>query len=327
MRRGLVFGKFMPLHRGHELVINTALSECDEVTIVVYDITPKGTYPAMPVEKRLGWIRSLFPPVHALLSLPNPVTADNPDSPDYAPDYAEQVKPFGPFDRVYSSEPGYEEFAYLLGAKHVIVDEARATVPISGTEIRKNPYENRGWMDPIVYSDLVKKVVFVGTESTGKSTMARIMSERYDTVWTHEYGRELWEEQGLKGSYADHLKIAIHQRGREVAAAKAARDYVFCDTNAWTTLHWCLHQYGTADPRLHQLVNETVNDYIYIFCNNDFGWIQDGTRELAGEESQHFHDQLWSDLHIRKIPFTPISGSIEQRTRTLDMLLKRREGR
>ena len=40
MRRGLVFGKFMPLHRGHQHLIDTALSQCDDLTIVVYDSGP-----------------------------------------------------------------------------------------------------------------------------------------------------------------------------------------------------------------------------------------------------------------------------------------------
>ena len=42
MRKGLVFGKFMPLHRGHELLINTAMSQADKVTIAVYDSKPQG---------------------------------------------------------------------------------------------------------------------------------------------------------------------------------------------------------------------------------------------------------------------------------------------
>jgi len=59
MRRGLVFGKFMPLHRGHQHLIDTALSQCDDLTIVVYDSDPAGDYTPMPIELRLAWLRSL----------------------------------------------------------------------------------------------------------------------------------------------------------------------------------------------------------------------------------------------------------------------------
>ena len=55
MRRGLVFGKFMPLHRGHQLLIERALAEVDDLTIVVYDSEPRGEYPSMPIELPLSW--------------------------------------------------------------------------------------------------------------------------------------------------------------------------------------------------------------------------------------------------------------------------------
>ena len=150
--------------------------------------------------------------------------------------------------------------------------------------IRSDPYAYRGWMDPLVYSSLIERVVFVGTESTGKSTLAKRMAEELGTLWTHEFGRELWEAQGLEGSFADHLKMALRQRQREDAAARHARRYLFCDTNAWTTLHWSLRSYGTADARLHELVDRTVDDYTWFVCDNDFPWVQDGTREMAGGE-------------------------------------------
>src|SRR5437763_12971230 len=101
-------------------------------------------------------------------------------------------------------------------------------------------------IDPLVYASLVRKVALVGTESSGKSTLARACAERWDTVWVHEFGRELWEAQGLQGTFADHLKIARRQHEREQAAIRHARRFLFCDTNAWTTLHWSLRSYGAA---------------------------------------------------------------------------------
>ncbi len=40
--RGLTLGKFAPLHKGHQLVIETALAEMDEVISIIYD-APKTT--------------------------------------------------------------------------------------------------------------------------------------------------------------------------------------------------------------------------------------------------------------------------------------------
>ena len=136
MKRGLVFGKFLPLHRGHQLMIETALSQVDDLTIVVYDSLRPGSE-RMPVELRLSWLRRLYPQAENILSLEDPLADDaNADDPAHADVYAAGVAFLGRFDRVFSSEPGYERFAGLLGGTHVLVDEARTLVPTSGTVIR-----------------------------------------------------------------------------------------------------------------------------------------------------------------------------------------------
>jgi NadR type nicotinamide-nucleotide adenylyltransferase len=204
----------MPLHRGHQLLIDTALSQVDDLTIVVYDSRPEGRYPPMPVDKRLSWLRELYPEVEGIVAVEDPQW-DNPqrDDPAYAAEYAAAIEFLGPFDRVFTSEPAYERFAHELGAEHVVVDTARTLIPISGSRIRENLYEHRGWLDPRVYSSLIQKVVMVGTESTGKTTLARELARVYGTLWTHEFGRELWVRQG-GGTFADHLLTARRQLQR-----------------------------------------------------------------------------------------------------------------
>ena len=304
----------MPLHRGHELLIDAALSQVDDLTIVVYDTAPPGRYPEMTIAKRLAWLRELYPSVENIVPVDDPHKCDpDPDDPRHAREYADALRFLGPFDRVFSSEPAYEQFARELGAQHVIVDAARELVPTSGTVIRADPYSHRGWMSPLVYSSLVQKVVFVGSESTGKTTMARAMAARYDTLWTHEFGRELWQAQGLQGSFADHLKMARRQHQREEAARRHARSFLFCDTNPWTTLHWSLRSYGTADARLYELVDRVVDDYVWMVCANDFEWVDDGTRELRGELGTQFQRQQVADLERRGIEFHVLDGSVEER--------------
>ena len=321
MRRGLVVGKFMPLHRGHQLLIDTALAECDDVTVVVYDTHPPGRYPPMPLRVRTGWLRELYPRLESIVGIEDPLPADESDDPAHAEIYAEQLAFLGPFRRFYSSEPTYARFAELIGARHVLVDEARTLVPVSGTAIRDDPYRYRGMISPRVYSTLVQRVALVGTESLGKTTLAQALAERLETRWTHEYGRELWEAQDLEGSFADHLRIAVRQREREDAALRHSRSFLFCDTNAWTTLHWSLRSYGWVDDRLHDLVDRTMGDYVWIVCDDDFGWVRDGTRELAGEAAAAFQQQQIRDLEARGVAFHVVSGNVEARvSRVLDIL-------
>lgn len=322
MRRGLVFGKFMPLHRGHELLINTAMSQADKVTIAVYDSKPKGNYPDMPIQKRLGWLSMLYPEADAIVAVQDPHAEDD-DSDDekYAQEYADSIAYLGHFDLVFTSEPGYEKFAKALGAKHVIVDAARKLVPISGTRIREDLYTHRGWVDPRIYGSLIQKVVFVGTESTGKSTLAERMAKELGTVWTHEFGRELWVEQG-GGTFHDHLPMARRQYTREQAAKQQARNFVFCDTNAWTTLQWSLMAYGTADGRLYDLVEKTKDEYIWIVCAPDFGWVDDGVRELRDGKALEFQKTQIKDLKRRGIKHHYVEGPLEDRVKQVKNILE-----
>lgn len=326
MRRGLVFGKFMPLHRGHQLLIDLALAECDDVTIVVYDSAPADAVAArMPVEKRRGWLADLYPQAEQIVSVPDPYCADpDHDTPAYAERYAAALEFLGSFDKVFTSEPGYAAFAEAIGADHRVVDESRELVPISGTRIRSDLYAHRGWIDPRVYASLVQKVVLVGTESTGKSTLARELARAFDTRWVHEFGRELWVEQG-GGTFADHVKMAERQRAREEAAARHARDFLFCDTNAWTTLHWSLFAYGTADERLWRLVERTMGDYLWVLCGMDIPFEDDGVRELLGEKALRMHEQQVADLDARlgRGGYLEVQGSLEQRVAAVAAFLAR----
>jgi HTH-type transcriptional repressor of NAD biosynthesis genes len=327
MRRGLVVGKFVPLHRGHQLLIDAALSECDDVSVVVYDTNVPDNPLPVSMAKRLGWLRDLYPQLENIVGLPDPLEPPESNDPENAAVYADQLLPIlGSVDRFFSSEPSYDEFARRMGATHVVLDEARELVPISGTAIRSDPYRHRGMMDPLVYASLIQKVALVGTESAGKSTLAKALADEYDTRWVHEFGRELWEAQELKGTFTDHLKIARRQYEREQAAARHANRFLFCDTTAWTTMHWSLRSYGCVDARLVDLVDRTMGEYVWVLCDNDFGWIQDGTREMAGGEAARFQEQQRIDLtqrldRFRLGPWHLVGGSVEDRVATVKTIL------
>lgn len=339
MTRGLVVGKFMPLHRGHQLLIETGQSVVDDLTVVVYDSHPDGVYPPMPAHMRAQWIADLYPQVENVIVREDPLLGGAPeydgegnliaggivdkDDPKYAPVYAKDLDFLGKFDYVFSSEDYGDPFAEAVGAESYVVDVARDMLPISGTQIRESVFEHRGWCDPRVYRDLIQKVVFVGTESAGKSTLARAMADELQTRWIHEYGRELWEQQHLEGSFHDMLKIATNQYKREQAAMLHSRDFLFCDTNPWTTLQWSLMYTGTADERLYRMVEQTKHEYVWFLCSNDFGWVNDGTRELIGQKSKDFQMQNLDALARWDINYHVVDGSVDNRKKQVIQTLER----
>jgi NadR type nicotinamide-nucleotide adenylyltransferase len=318
----------MPLHRGHQLMIETALAQVDELTIVVYD-----TYidyhwdKIMPVEKRAKWVADLYPEAHNIVTMRDELEGsyEDHDDPKYAKLYADQLEFLGPFTHVFSSEDYGDPFAEALGAESVFVDPERTLQPISGTMLRENMYKYRAYVNPLVYRSLIQKVVFVGTESTGKSTLAKRMAEEYETLYTEEFGRTLWidrAEQGVKPSYHDLLTVGQTQYAQEQAAALHSNRYLFCDTNAWTTMLWSQMYYDSADARLIDLARRTKNDYVWFLCDNDFEWIQDGMRELEGEKSETFQSFNKESLIQWGIDFVPLSGPLEERVSDVKAYLR-----
>src|SRR5437868_419346 len=57
----------------------------------------------------------------------------------------------------------------------------------------------------------VKKIVIIGPESTGKSTLCEQLANHYNTLWCPEYAREYLLKHGMDYNYDDLLTIARGQ--------------------------------------------------------------------------------------------------------------------
>ena len=164
-RNGLVVGKFAPPHKGHQLLLQTAFSQCERVTVLVYS---NPDFPTMPSETRASRIRELYP--NATVLVPeNPPQNDADDSTqrEFVKTFLECKKIS--VDVVFTSESYGAGFAAHLQVQHVLVDLERLQIPISGTRVRANVHANREMLDPRIYQHFVQKIVFMGAESTGKS--------------------------------------------------------------------------------------------------------------------------------------------------------------
>ena len=192
MTRGLTLGKYAPLHRGHQLVIETALAEMDETLVIVYD-APETT--SVPLAVRSGWIRTLYPSVRVIEAW------DGPTEVGYTAElmraherYVIDALGIGGITHFYSSEPYGEHMSRALGAIDRRVDEARRRVPVSARDVRRDPFAHREYVHPLVYRDLIVNVALLGAPSSGKTTLAERLAREFDTQWMPEYGREYWEK-------------------------------------------------------------------------------------------------------------------------------------
>lgn len=333
-RRGLVVGKFAPLHRGHELLINRALAACDDVVILSYQNPEIPGYPAALRERWLTArfptasvlvltderLRGILPPGTAAVRIPPNDAAEIEDR-RFCGWLCQQVLGVT-VDAVFSSEDYGDGFAAELTryfrqrqpdapeVRHVMVDRARRQVPVSGTMLRADVHAHRHLLSPPVYASFVRRVCLLGGESTGKTTLAMALAGELDTVWVPEYGRKVWTDKAGQLDLADMEHIGRVQVAREEDAALHANRFVLCDTTPLTTLFFSLHLFGRVEPALERLAEREYD--LTVLCPPDFGFVQDGIRH-GGSFRDEQHAWYLGQLAERGIPFLLALGSLSER--------------
>lgn len=316
-RRGLVVGKFAPLHRGHELVIRTALERCDEVVLLSYS---KPELPGCEPERRRAWLAALFPECTSLVLSDREITLPANDDADsvhrrFVGRLCRDVLRKD-VDAVFTSEAYGEGFARELAGflarpvAHVVVDPQRRAEPVSGAAIRADVHAHRRWLSPAVYASFVARVAVLGGESSGKTSLCQALARELETTWVAEYGRELWVERGGELEIGDLLGIAREQVRREEQAQRAALRFLFCDTSPLTTWFYSRELFGVADPELEALASRAYD--LTVVCAPDIPFVQDGTRrDAAFRERQHRFYQ--AELSRRGLSFVLAEGSMQAR--------------
>lgn len=341
-RRGLVVGKFSPLHRGHELVINRAHEECEEVFVLSYS---KPELPGCEAALREKWLTAIYPNarhlavtderLRQLIKLgegPLEVPANDADDTThrrFCGFLCQHV--FGvTVEAVFTSEDYGDGFAAELtryfrerqpicpAVKHILVDRTRQKLPISGTLFRQDIHARRNWLSPLVYASFVQRICLLGGESSGKSTLAEALAREFSTSHVAEYGRELWHAKSGALVFEDMRHIAEVQIQREEAAAMHANRFLFCDTSPLTTLFYSNHMFGKAEHVLERLA-ERRYDYT-ILCAPDFSFVQDGTRQTEPFRMRQ-HEWYFNKLAERGIAYRLVTGSLEARIAQARQLL------
>jgi NadR type nicotinamide-nucleotide adenylyltransferase len=321
MRRGLTLGKFAPFHRGHQKLVEAALAEVDELVVMVYatDLID------VPLQVRARWIKELYPMVRIIEAW------DGPDSYGDTPEVRreQEVYILGklnglPITHFYSSEFYGDHVSRALGAVDRRIDEARIAVPISGTVLREDYFAGRKYLAPVVYSDLVTKVCFLGAPSTGKTTLASTLAERHKTVWMPEYGAEYWLKHQVdrRLTLEQFEEIPLEHNKLEDVQTIQSRKYLFCDTNPITTYVFAKDYHGIAGPVLTQLAKEAEKRYdLFFLCDTDIPY--DDTWDRSGDRKRKWYQkQIVGDLSERRLPYFRVRGTLEERVSQVNEILR-----
>jgi|SRR5882724_1221194 len=175
---------------------------------------------------------------------------------------------------------------------------------------------------------MLKKIVIIGPESTGKSTLCAQLAQHYDTLWCPEYAREYLLKNGKDYNYDDLLTIAkgqieLEEKVTQLAVNnwQVARSHsppsthhsLFIDTDMYVMKVWCEFVFGKCHSYILDQIAGRKYD-LYLLCNTDLPWIKDELREYPDLETRQKLYTIYKDLMIRQpTPWVNVSGNYEER--------------
>jgi HTH-type transcriptional regulator, transcriptional repressor of NAD biosynthesis genes len=329
---GLVIGKFYPPHAGHHHLIDAAAAACDRLTVVV---APASTE-SIPLDLRCSWLRERHAGVEVVgVYDDHPVDYHDPDVWEAHCAVFRAAAGVSTVDAVFSSEGYGEELARRFQAVHVCVDRERLAVPVSGRAVRADPVAHWAYLSPPVRAWFAKRVVVVGAESTGTTTLARALAEEYarrggvwaNTEWVPEYGRELTERKlatlrerypsatvfDVRWERADFVAVAREQNAAEDRAARTGSPLLVCDTDALATSVWEERYLGSSSGEVRAAARPA--DLYLLTELAGVPFVDDGLRD--GEHiRQWMTDRLREVLGWSGVPVVEVSGAPQARLAT-----------
>lgn len=171
----------------------------------------------------------------------------------------------------------------------------------------------------------VKKVVFVGSECTGKTSLARLLAQSYNTQWVREYMREYlqekWDREKKLCQWEDLMPIAKGQIREENQKAKQAKDFLFCDVNLFELMVYSYVYYGKCDPQIEKYALENKYDFVFL-TDIDVPWVADDLRDKPFEREQ-MHKIFEDSLIKNNIHYHRLSGTLKERMEKVKKIIEK----
>ena len=329
-KNGLVLGKFMPLHNGHMLLISSAAKDCENLTVLVCSLKSE----PIPGNLRYGWVKSFCSNSASKINVVN-ITEELPQLPEEHPQFwdiwCDLIKKNCPgIEAIFSSEDYGFELAKRLNIKHELVDKERIKQPVSGTAIRNNPFANWQYIYYKAKPYFMKRIYFLGPESTGKSTTSKLLADKFDVNWVPEYGRFLYEEKNGELEFMDFCEIVIKQRDIENKLTNnSQKPFILCDTDVITTKVFCELYYPEEFHKLDEFFDFHIkkqlenNCHFFIMYPDIIEAVQDGTRKFINYQARMKHyDMIVKELTKWDIPCTVLTGGHEHRIETIEEFIE-----
>lgn len=310
MKKVFVFGKFLPFHKGHEALIRFALQQSDWLSVLVCCSDRE----SIPCELRSEWIRQTFAGNSRLEVLTfhyheSELSSSSESSPAIAAAWSEIFGQLFPgYELVITSEPYGKLVADSLNIRHLSFNPDRTIVPVSATQIRRDPSRYWDYLPESVKPYFSLKVVLLGTESTGKSCLTERLARHFGCNKVDETARELVLDS-CQVRWEDLALVAAAHNQRIEKASRGSSRLLLIDTDIHTTMSYAQFLFGRA---LTKQDYPSSPAHLYLYLDRHVPYVQDGTR-LPEPARNGLDEVLLQVLKEHNIPYLRGSGDWEAR--------------
>lgn len=312
MTKAFVFGKFLPFHKGHEAMINFALSNCAFLTVLVCCSDKEN----IPDTVRKSWIEKTFEKqknveVKTFNYLESELPNTSETSKEVSEIWAEIFKKQLPDYSLLITSEEYGNFvAAFMNIQHIAFDIPKKLFPVSATAVRNDVFANWKFLPDSVKPDFAIKVVILGTESTGKTTLTEKLSKHFNCSLVLEAAREIIANSN-NFSFDDLHIVATEHAKRIDKTILADSPLVIIDTDIHTTKSYSRFTFE-KELEISADIYYSNRANIYLYLNNDVEYLQDGTRLSEAQRNllDLSHRQILTDHNI---DIVEIKGDWEER--------------
>ena len=311
---GFFGGKFFPFHRGHLHCIFQAMSMCEELYVVMFyntqaekdimDADPKFGRELLSPRTREMAIRrevNFLPNIHVLTydcdEALGKGAALGVDPWDVEAEFV--IDMIGKFDVIFSGAQQYDEYFARVypWADHIIIDDDKVNIDISGTELRSmTPFQAYDFLPRSYQIACNKSVLVIGTESCGKTTLVTKLARVFNTSYTTEYAREICEEYGMGNPDASLYPTFLYgQQNLETSARKLANKVFFCDTDAIVTQYY-LELYEGQHSRVADAIAMDERYDLILYLEPTNRWVEDGIRMHGEDDARQKNDAMLKSM-------------------------------